>query len=102
MPEARRPLVWSICRIAFFFTMPNSSSRPRPEKMLIVWPVHQQREDAERYRERQREQNREGMQERFELRRQHDVHEDERQREGQDEVVGRAVQLLAECRRVRA
>ena len=38
-PASRSPLVWSICRIAFFFTMPNSSSNPSPEKMLTVWPA---------------------------------------------------------------
>ncbi len=39
MPASRSPLVWSICRMAFFFTMPNSSSRPSPEKMFTVWPA---------------------------------------------------------------
>ena len=39
MPLSRSPLVWSICRIAFFLTMPNSSSRPRPEKIFTVWPA---------------------------------------------------------------
>jgi len=29
---------FSICRIAFFFTTPNNSSKPRPEKMFNVWP----------------------------------------------------------------
>ena len=51
--------------------------------MFTVWPNMQQRQDAERHRQRQRQQNRERMQERFKLRRQHDVHEDERQRDGQ-------------------
>ena len=35
-PTRRRPLVWSICRMAFFLTMPNSSSNPRPEKIFTV------------------------------------------------------------------
>jgi hypothetical protein len=30
IPEARSPLVWSICRMAFFFTIPNSNSSPKP------------------------------------------------------------------------
>ncbi len=39
MPAARRPLVWSICRMAFFFTMPNSSSSPNPDMMVMSCPV---------------------------------------------------------------
>ncbi len=62
--------------------------------MFTVWCVDQQRHDAERHRQRQREQNRDGMDEGFELRRQHDVHEDEGQRERQHEVIARARQFL--------
>ena len=51
---------------------------------------------------RQRQQNREGMQERFKLRRQHDVHEDERQRDGDDEIVSGAVQFLGSAEQFRA
>ena len=32
-------MVWSICKIAFFFTTPKRSSRPRPEKMFTDCPV---------------------------------------------------------------
>jgi hypothetical protein len=67
MPEARKLLVWAICRIA----------------------------DAKGHGQGQREQNREGMQEGLELRRQHHIHEDEGQRYGHDEVVRRASQLFA-------
>ncbi len=31
--------MWSICRIAFFLTMPKSSSSPSPEKMFTDCPV---------------------------------------------------------------
>jgi hypothetical protein len=39
MPCERSSFVWSICRIAFFFTTPKRSSRPRPEKMFTDCPV---------------------------------------------------------------
>jgi hypothetical protein len=39
MPCERSSFVWSIWRIAFFFTTPKSSSRPRPEKMFTVCPI---------------------------------------------------------------
>ena len=31
MPCARRPFVWSICRMPFFLTMPNSTRMPSEE-----------------------------------------------------------------------
>ena len=31
--------MWSIWRIAFFFTTPNSTSRPSAEYRLSVWPI---------------------------------------------------------------
>ena len=34
IPASRSWLAWSICRIEFFFTTPNSTSRPSPEKMF--------------------------------------------------------------------
>src|SRR5262249_17856000 len=54
----------------------------------------EQREDAEGNRQRQRQQNRDGVNEALELRGQHDVHEDEGQREGQDEVIAGPSELL--------
>ena len=55
---------------------------------------HQQRQNAEGHGQRQGQQNRERVHERFKLRGQHDVHEDERQRDRDDEVVRGAVQFL--------
>ena len=31
MPSARRPFMWSICRMPFFFTIPNSTRMPSDE-----------------------------------------------------------------------
>ena len=31
IPCARRPFMWSICRMPFFFTMPNSTRMPSDE-----------------------------------------------------------------------
>ena len=50
---------------------------------------YQQREDAKRNRQRQRQQNRDRVNERFELRRQNHVHENERQNDRQQEIGGR-------------
>src|ERR1041384_3619588 len=79
--------------MAFFLTTPKSNRRPRPEKMLTVW-CDQKRENAERDRKRQRQQDRDGVDERLELRGQDHVHEDERQGEGEQEVVARTPQLF--------
>ena len=54
--------------------------------MFTVCPAIKQTQDAERDRQRQRQQDRHRMDERFELRREHDVHEDERQHDREQEV----------------
>ena len=54
----------------------------------------QQRENAERDGERQGDENGDGVDEGFELRGEHDVHEDEGEGEGQDEIVAGARQFL--------
>ena len=98
MPRARRPLVWSICRIAFFFTMPNSSSMPSAENTLMVWPVTSSDRMPNGIASGKRQQNRERMDEGFKLRRQHDVHKDERERERQAEIVDRCGPVPCPCR----
>ena len=37
MPAARSWLVWSICKIEFFFTTANSTRMPNSEKMFSDW-----------------------------------------------------------------
>ena len=94
IPCARRSFMWSICRIPFFFTMPKSTRMPSDEKMLIDWSKHHDREQRERHRQRQREQDRDRVDPALELRRQDQVHEDDRGQE-RDQEVARRLALLA-------
>ena len=87
--------MWSICRIAFFFTTPNSTSMPSAEYRFSVLPVAQSESSANGTRQRQREQDRERVDQALELRRQDHVHEDDRQQERPEELVEGALQLAA-------
>src|SRR2546426_138883 len=55
---------------------------------------YEQRDNAERNRQRQSQQNSHRMDERFKLRRQHHVHENERKNDRQHEIVARASEFL--------
>src|SRR4029077_1558613 len=57
-------------------------------------PEDDDRQEREGQRQRQRQENRDGMQPRLELRRQNQIHEDERQRKRQDEVLRGASELF--------
>jgi hypothetical protein len=57
--------------------------------MFSGWPVTIDRDQREGQRQRQREQDRDRVQPRLELRRQDQVHEYERQHEGDHEVLRR-------------
>ena len=58
-------------------------------------PEDDDRQQRERQRQRQRQQNRDRVQPRFELRRQNQIHEDQRQHEREHEVLRRAAELAA-------
>ena len=87
MPWARSPFVWSICRMLFFFTIPNSTSMPSIEKMLSDWLSITSDSSANGTVMRQRQQDRDRVEPALELRRQDQVHEDDRQQERDHEAL---------------
>ena len=76
----------------------EKQQQPETGKNIDRLPGNQQRQDAEWHCQRQRQQDRNGMDERFELSGQHDVHKNESERERQHEVVAGAGKFLRSAR----
>ena len=87
--------MWSICRIEFFFTTPNSTSIPKRRIQVQRVAGRPERQQRERHSQRQRQQDRQRVDEALELRRQDHVHEHDRQRERPEELHERPLEFPA-------
>jgi hypothetical protein len=79
IPSARRWFVWSTWRIAFFFTTPKSTMMPSIDRSESSWWKRRSDSSANGTVSGKRQHDRDRVEPRAELRREDEVHEDERQ-----------------------